>query len=187
MSLSIYDIDAWQNSPNSSNLITYKKNSVVSNGSYYYYALKTHTSPLFNTFDQNYYLNNNFGGIWGGISTDDFGNVKPTFVWSPSYGSNIPNTPRVKTIQFGDGYIQRVKDGINNNLLRFDLTFDGRDADELRAIAHFLYAREGVSSFLWVPPAPYNKTKYFVCAEWTPGLIFYDNSTIKATFVEVPV
>jgi phage-related protein len=75
-----------------------------------------------------------------------------TFTYLPSYGTNLTRTPRVLKSKFGDGYQQRMQDGINHNPRTWKLVFNGRRQDEMDAIEDFLDARGGVESFDWTPP-----------------------------------
>ena len=104
----------------------------------------------------------------------------------------MQHEPRTNTITFGNGYQQRFKDGIYNNLLKFSLKFEHRDTKEAKAINHFLKARDGVESFVFENiPEPHNDlqnggyTKIFVCKSWTSEFVFYNNYTITAEFEEV--
>jgi len=172
MAGSIYNIAEW------SSLATYAKHFVVKNNNSYYYSLQDHVASASFSADLG-------SGLWGGYITDSNGESKPSFLWTPSISSEIAANPRVKTISFGDGYSQRTKDGINNNLLSLQLSFDGRTLIEAKAILHFLYTREGVESFLWTPPEPFNKQKRFICKEFPMSTSFFGAYNIRCTFEEV--
>lgn len=58
---------------------------------------------------------------------------------------------RVRSIQFGDGFKQEVKDGLNNKLDNWPVSATG-PADEIQPLIDFLDARGGSESFLWTPP-----------------------------------
>ncbi len=164
----IYSIPVWQATAD------YKKNNIVKYGSYYYYALNNHSSATVPSSDTT---------NWGGVISN--GNeTKPYFIWSPSYNYEINIQPKVKTIIFGDGYSQDIKDGINNILLVFDLVFEGRTLDEYSAILHFLHKREGYESFFFTPPQPFGNLKKFKCKKIVPTQKFYNNYDIRATFEE---
>ena len=180
MAANIYDIDNWAVDTN------YKTHDIVKNGDDYYYALSNHTSPNVGPFNTTYTFANNYRNLWGGMTTDDNGDIKPKFVWIPSYNFSVNNNPRVKVIRFGDGYEQRIKDGINNILLDIELMFENRSLIESMAILHFLYVRQGRESFIFRPLAPYAKNKRFVCRSWTDSQNFYENYSIKAKFEETP-
>jgi phage-related protein len=139
--LSLYNVNNWDSGT------SYSKNDIVLYNSNYYYSLKNDN------------LNNTPSAIanasWGGYRAYS-SLTKPDFIWSPSYASQLQLKPAVNTIKFGNGYEQRVPDGINTNALRFNLTFEGRDKGETRAIAHFLHKRKGSEGFFFNFPFPYN-------------------------------
>jgi phage-related protein len=123
---------------------------------------------------------------WGGRVAVDNGEY-PKFIWTPSYNITKKIDAKIKQIQFGDGYRQVVSDGINNTLLELDLTFDGRDIYETAAILHFFTLRQGGETFVYTPPSPYADTKKWKVFTWADTQPFYDNYSIKTTFVEVLV
>lgn len=143
--MSLYDTETWANDTN------YLKNDVVYGGEdfpRYYYALHDHTSNSTGEIDVDI-----TAGHWDGIIFTQ--NVYyPHFFWLPSYGLTVRQQPRVKLIKFGDGYEQRIPDGINTTLLEVDYTFENRNLQETHAILHFLNTREGRISFLHTPIAP---------------------------------
>ena len=156
---------------------SYSKNDIVTFGGFFRYA-KIAKAATVSLIEEN----------WGGIATDDIsGETKPNFFWKPSYGNRNNKAPNVKSIKFGDGFEQRIRDGINNNLLNIDYNFDQRDANEARAILHFLESRSGTDYFLFTPHAPFNVQKRFVCSKWQEGRSFIENYTISAGFQEVVV
>lgn len=176
----IFDIEDWEIIAGEAPARNFKKNNIVSYQGYFYYALADHTlnagSPPSITSSQ-----------WGGVAIDENGEVKPIFIWTPSYNTKINFVPKVITIQYGDGYTQRIADGINNNLMTIPISFKNRDFPEMAAIAHFLHARNGYESFLFYPPAPFNKLKRFVCENFGPSFEFYNNTTIDTEFKETVV
>jgi phage-related protein len=88
----------------------------------------------------------------------------PTFDWTPKTAEKTV-TPRVKVARFGDGYEQRVVDGINAQAARWSLTFSRETAD-LDAIEAFLRARGAAEAFDWLAPGA-TATIRVVCREWT--------------------
>ncbi|WP_392559798.1 phage tail protein [Orbus mooreae] len=104
------------------------------------------------------------------------------FWWNIQNSSQISISPKVKVIKFGDGYEQRVQDGINNNLRSFSVTLIGL-RDELTWALKFLNEHGGVRSFLWREPSEYDDIKV-VCRTWTSSPN-RGAMTINATFEEV--
>ena len=100
-----------------------------------------------------------------------------TFTFVPSAGSSGVMHPRTLKAQFGDGYAQRVKDGVNARLRFWNLQFDpmhattpiGGSGANLDDINDFLERQDGYIHFLWVQLPPFNTegAKEFVCEEWS--------------------
>lgn len=151
---------------------------------YYYYALKTFTNQSPFNAARKPYLNNQY---WGGNARVNR-IVRPQFLWKPSYNATVEHSPRVITVAFGNGYEQRTQDGIYNGLINFSATFEMRTEKEARAIIQFLRARRGAESFgvKHLPPiyADVGLKKLFVCSRFNSNFTFFDNYTIKATFLE---
>lgn len=105
-----------------------------------------------------------------------------TFTWSPAPGAAQVKTPRVRTAVFGDGYQQRVGDGINTVARVWNLTFRRLTVD-IDAIDAFLTARNGVESFTWTPPS--GATGKFICKNWSQNIPAPQLQEISATFEEV--
>jgi len=107
--------------------------------------------------------------------------MSETFTWNPRYNAAVARTPRIYMAQFGDGYCQRVAHGINTQPRIYNLSFQ-LIASEIDAIDAFLIARNGVESFIWVPPT--GGTGLWLCPTWTRASeAGFD--TITATFNEV--
>jgi phage-related protein len=173
--LSLYSVSGYNSG------ISYAKNDIISTGNNYYYSLIDSNSGNAPSLSTNAY--------WGGYRTYG-GLVKPEFFWKPSYSSQLQIKPAVNLIKFGNGYEQRTPDGVNNNLLKFDLILEGRNKNETRAIAHFLHKRKASDSFFYDAPFPYNfdnsqtYPKRFVCEEWNVTYNFYDNYNISIKISE---
>jgi phage-related protein len=106
-----------------------------------------------------------------------------TFTYTPDYGAQANYKPRVRTTQFGDGYQQRVADGINTRPQVWSLQFNNRTNDDADDITEFLEARNGVEAFDWTPPN--GSAIKVVCSEWTKTLVRYNLNTVSATFTQV--
>ena len=166
MSTSIYNVPEWSSSEE------WLKHDIVSSNGKYYYALSD--VPIGGA------LSVYFGGC-----VSEGANTRPIFIWRPSYGGQKSINPKINSVQFGDGYEQRSQDGINNILLKMDYTFSERNLAEATAILHFLDQRKGIEWFYFTPERPFNRTKKFICKEWTELPVFYNNHSIRATFQEV--
>lgn len=103
------------------------------------------------------------------------------FQFSPDYSSSVSKKPRIKKMQFGDGYEQRLSDGINTNPEEWSLTFK-RSPSQITAIDNFLSQREGLYPFKWTTPKGVELV--FACEDWN---IVEDDSgwkTLTAKFVQ---
>jgi phage-related protein len=106
------------------------------------------------------------------------------FTWLPTIGFTKDTTPKVKTSKFGDGYSQRVPDGINNMVQAWNLQFQAQTLTTAAAIENFLSSKQGVYNFTWTPPGESSEVRV-ICTKWTKT---YDSSisrTISATFERV--
>lgn len=180
MSSSIYDISNWlvgQQYYTHDIVFAPEKNK-------YYYAIVDHVAgddPDGATFSIDLEK-----GKWGGADYDDRSFYMPSFIWRPTYSSRVSFKPRILSLKMGDGYEQRLVNGVNNILLELDLVFEKRRLSETTAIIHFLHTRASAEAFLFVPPAPYSKRKKFVCDDGVQeNFEFYDNYSISCTFREV--
>lgn len=104
-----------------------------------------------------------------------------TFTYAPANAA-LTVKPRVRSARFGDGYEQRVGDGINNAPRSFALTFT-RPTAEADAILAFFEARGGSEAFDWTPP--YGAAGRWVARDWSAQLVQMVAKTISVTFDEV--
>lgn len=109
--------------------------------------------------------------------------TKETFGWSARAGATGKVSPRVKKVAFGDGYEQRVMDGVNSDLRTYSVSFNGYKP-RMKEIQLFLTNHGGVRSFYWQAPDR-SEPRLYVCEEWTDT---YHNGRIwelSASFREV--
>jgi|APGre2960657444_1045066.scaffolds.fasta_scaffold05923_2 phage-related protein len=175
---SIYNVSAYNSNA------TYALNDICIYNSKYYYSLKWSNTS-----------NPTIASAWGGYKSysTPYGAAvaAPECIWVPNYASEIENKPMVMKIQFGDGYEQRVPDGINGSLIKLSLIFEGRSEREVKAIVHFFNARKGVEPFFFHHVFPYNYDstsqnypKRFMVDEFSTRSVFYDNYTVNAKLSE---
>ncbi len=107
-----------------------------------------------------------------------------TFTYTPDFGAQVTIKPRVRKAQFGDGYEQRMADGINNRPQTWNLQFVNRDNSDTAAILSFLATRNGVEAFDWTPPNEETAIKV-VCREWNKTVTKANLNTVAATFDQV--
>lgn len=107
----------------------------------------------------------------------------PTFNWTPDFEVTLTRAPRVRRAQFGDGYEQRVTDGLNADLGRYQLRFLTRTDSEAAAIDAFLATQGAAVAFDWTPHG--GVAGKYVCREWSRRHTHHNNNAIEATFEQV--
>ncbi len=105
-----------------------------------------------------------------------------TFDFCANPGAQRQLTPKVREAEFGDGYSQRVGDGINTQKSIWNVAFT-RDKSEIDQIDAFLIARSGVESFDWI--APDGSSGRYLCKSWSRDYPFKDVQTLSAQFNQV--
>lgn len=97
--------------------------------------------------------------------------------------------PKVLRSTFGDGYEQRISDGINSLTQTFTVAFSNRPKDEIDDIASFLDAKGGVDNFDYTYPntnASGNETTVkVVCDDYNLTFGYDDYYSLTATFRRV--
>lgn len=106
-----------------------------------------------------------------------------TFTYVPSFTADLEEKPTIRTVNFGDGYEQRLAFGIHTQPKKWSLQFRNRSNTERDGILTFLRARGGVESFDWTDPNSYSGK--WVCDSWNVSQIAYNYNDISATFREV--
>jgi phage-related protein len=102
---------------------------------------------------------------------------------TPSYGAQKTSQPRVRNVQFGDGYAQRLRYGLNQDPKQWDLTWQNITEANADTIETFLEARAGAESFDWTTPD--GSTGKWICQQWTKVIPYLNRATITATFTQV--
>lgn len=96
----------------------------------------------------------------------------------PDKGLSSTETPKVLMASFGDGYEQRIANGINALDQKFSLSFKTRTKEEIDDIIAFFVAQKGVTAFNYVVSDSNvggSETTYkVVCDNWTKNYA-YDN------------
>lgn len=87
------------------------------------------------------------------------------FHWKVDPLMEVSSEPRVRRVQFGDGYEQRTADGLNNDLKKYGVTVKV-SRDEGKYTEAFLTEHGGHRAFLWTPPYSYVPVPV-VCRKWT--------------------
>jgi phage-related protein len=103
----------------------------------------------------------------------------------PDYSSGMNKQPRVHKIGYGDGYEQRSAKGLNNNLEKWNLTWDDLTDAEIATLLDFFDALNGVATFSW--QSPYASTpKKYVCDKWDPIPVSDNSHRLSASIYQVP-
>ena len=82
-----------------------------------------------------------------------------TLIATPDKSMTKTAAPRVLQITFGDGYEQRIADGINTINETYSLSFNTRTKEAIDDIVVFLDARKNVSKFIFTMPDSNNTTR----------------------------
>lgn len=82
-----------------------------------------------------------------------------TLIATPDKSMTKTAAPRVLQITFGDGYEQRIADGINTINETYSLSFKTRTKEDIDDIVFFLDARKNVSKFIFTMPDSNNTTR----------------------------
>ena len=104
---------------------------------------------------------------------------------TPSYGAQKQSEPKIRATQFNDGYVHRLKFGMNIDPKTWNLTWTNISETDADTISAFFEARiSDGASFDWTPlgEAPAYK---FICGSWTKSIPYKDRATINATFQQV--
>lgn len=101
----------------------------------------------------------------------------------PSTSSSKTKTPRVKSIQFGNGYKQIYGDGINNNLEVWSIGFTVNDTNK-QSIETFLNSSAGYIPFYWTAPENGSIQKMYLCTTWNVVPLGRNIYSITANFEE---
>jgi phage-related protein len=105
-----------------------------------------------------------------------------TWTWPIAAGEALEIEPRVKVARMGDGYEQRVANGIHTMPRRYAVRLAADDAT-LAAAEGFLRARGGVESFDWT--ALDGASGRWVCRKWSRSFDAGGGGVLQATFEEV--
>jgi len=101
---------------------------------------------------------------------------------TPTYGAQKTSQPNVRTVQYGDGYSQRLVYGLNQNPKQWSLTWNVSETDS-DTIEAFLDARGGAESFDWAPPG--ESSAKWICQQWSKTIPYVNRAQITATFIQV--
>lgn len=113
----------------------------------------------------------------------------PDWTYVPDRGLSKSSAPRIREVKFGDGYSQRMQDGINYMNESWSLTFTNRSFTDIAAMRSFLETRGGATSFTW--QAPGESEVKVICRDWNINTLNHTGTnstsigTLSATFERV--
>ena len=101
------------------------------------------------------------------------------------YGATKTSEPKIRTTQFNDGYIHRIKFGQNIDPKVWSLSWVNISETDADSIEAFLEARiDDGASFDWTPPDTSTAYKW-ICISWTKTIPYVNRATVRATFQQV--
>ena len=108
----------------------------------------------------------------------------PVFTpWVPDWALESSHKPRVLSIQYGDGYMQRTADGLNADLPTWNVQFTQLPATAA-AIMAFLITQAGVTAFQWQSPEDASPQLY-ICRDYKQKAETYGKYVVTCTFERV--
>jgi len=109
-------------------------------------------------------------------------------VRKPDKGMTRTGKPVVHLAKFGDGYEQRLVNGLNALTETFSISFNNRTKEEIDDIVAFFENKAGVTAFNYTIPDSNNSgetTVKVVCDTWKKTFTFGDYYSATATFRRV--
>ena len=104
---------------------------------------------------------------------------------TPTYGAQKQTSPRMQVAQYGDGYMHRLKWGMNVNPKVWKLSWRNISETDADTIETFLNARvDDAASFDWTPLDESTSYKW-ICMGWAKTIPYTNRATIHATFQQV--
>ena len=106
---------------------------------------------------------------------------------SPSYSPKLTVENNIITVAMGDGYEQRLQNGINASRRTFSLSFLNRSDTVTTNILNFLAdptkGNNGAKAFDWNPP--FGSVGKWVCQNPSVTMVSHDLNDIELVFREV--
>ncbi len=102
-----------------------------------------------------------------------------TFTWNPDIGAQRKMKPNVHPIKFGDGYENRIADGINFMLPSWTVKFTADEATVSQILA-FIEGQQALSPFTWTDPL--NNSGTYICREWNSSQVGFGVYQLFAVF-----
>ena len=110
-------------------------------------------------------------------------------VRKPDKGFTRQSQSRIFKTEFGDGYEQRLANGINNLVESYSIAFNNRTKEEIDDIIAFFENKGGVTAFTYTVPDTNESGNEVaikvVCSDWKKTYTFGDYYSATATFKRV--
>tara|TARA_R100001443_G_scaffold78076_2_gene85325 strand:- start:1327 stop:1701 length:375 start_codon:yes stop_codon:yes gene_type:complete len=110
-------------------------------------------------------------------------------VRKPDKGLARSSKPTIHLANFGDGYEQRLANGINNLVESYSIAFNNRTKEEIDDIIAFFENKGGVTAFTYTVPDTNESGNEVaikvVCSEWNKSYAYGDYYSATATFKRV--
>ncbi len=104
----------------------------------------------------------------------------------PDKSMVLQAVPRVRKVSFGDGYEQRIQDGINSSNESFTVSFVNRTKAEIDAISGFFDLLKGVTPFDFTTPNTGGEvTVKVIVSEYSKTYSYDDFYSLSATLKRV--
>ena len=106
----------------------------------------------------------------------------------PDKGFTRSSEPRIFRTDFGDGYEQRLANGINNLVETYGVSFSNRTKEEIDDITAFFANKGAVTAFTFTIPDSNNSGETavkVVCDSWSQAYRYGDYYSCNATFRRV--
>lgn len=103
----------------------------------------------------------------------------------PDRGFQRQAQHRVLSAKFGDGYEQRVRDGINTKKENFNLSFNNRSAEEINLIAAFFDLKAATNFTLTITGLNSNESIKVVCDSYNIAYIQTNVHSLQTAFRRV--
>lgn len=106
-------------------------------------------------------------------------------IYTADRGLSRTSTHRVLTSKFGDGYEQRVLDGINTKNDEFQISFNNRSASSINLLAKYLDSKAGKNFVFTVTDYDGDTQLKVVCESYNTVYLQENTHSLTTTFRRV--
>jgi phage-related protein len=101
-----------------------------------------------------------------------------------SQSSQAGREYRVTKIKFGNGYEQRAKDGINNIVDSWSLTWDNLSQTDMNSLSAFFDSLGGTTYFTWQAPTD-SASKKWTVSKWTASVLAGTRYSVNVSIEQI--